>query len=70
MPKQIKKPFYLQKTFWSGGAIILSGVLGFVTQWITPEQAKAAMVIFGGLTVIFMRQAVEDSKPYEFDDDR
>ena len=67
---QNKKRFYEQNTFWSGAGIILSGVLGFVTQWITAEQAKAAMVIFTGLTVIFMRQAVEDSKPYIPEDDR
>jgi len=60
---QNKKPFYEQKTFWSGAGVILSGILGLL-DWITPEQATAALTIFGGLTAIFMRQGVEDSKPF------
>jgi hypothetical protein len=70
MPKQIKKPFYRQRTFWSGMGFVVSGLLGFVAEWITPEQAKAAMIVFGGLSIVFMREAVENSKPFEIDDNR
>jgi len=56
-----KTPFYLQKTFWSGMGVVLSGVLGLF-KWITPEQTTAALTIFGGLTAIFLRQGVEKSK--------
>jgi len=60
---QNKKPFYEQKTFWSGAGIVLSGVLGLL-DWITPEQAMAAGTILAGFTAIFMREGVENSKPF------
>ena len=55
-------PWYLQKTFWSGMAVILTGVLGLFTDVLTSEQTAAIMTIFGGLTAIFLRQGVEKSK--------
>ena len=54
-------PWYRQKTFWSGMGVVLSGLLGLF-ECITPEQATAALTIFGGLTAIFLRQGVEKSK--------
>jgi hypothetical protein len=55
-------PWYLQKTFWSGLSFILTGVLGFYAEVLTPEQTKSIMTIFGGLTIIFLRQGVEKTK--------
>jgi len=55
-------PWYLQKTFWSGMAVILTGVLGLFTDVLTSDQTAAIMTIFGGLTAIFLRQGVEKSK--------
>jgi hypothetical protein len=58
-----QKVWYLQKTFWSGLGIVLTGVLELFTDVLTPGQAGAIMTIFGGLTAIFLREAVEKTKP-------
>ena len=52
----------MQKTFWSGMGIIITGVLSLFTDVLTTEQTAAIMTIFGGLTAIFLRQGVEKSK--------
>lgn len=54
-----QKPFYLQKTFWAGMGVILTGVLALFTNVLTPEQTTAIITIFGGLTAIFLRDAVK-----------
>ena len=56
------KKWYLQKTFWSGLGIVLTGVLKLFTDVFTPEQTAAIMTIFAGLTAIFLREAVEKTK--------
>lgn len=58
-----QKKFYTQKTFWSGLGIVLTGVLALFTDVLTTEQTAAIMTIFGGLTAIFLREAVEKTKP-------
>lgn len=54
-------PFYRQKTFWSACGIIVGGVMQLFPTIFSPEVSGSVMVIFGGLTAIFMRQGVEKS---------
>ena len=56
-------PWYSQKTTWAALATIVTGILGFFTDVLTPEQTAGVMTIFGGLTAIFVRQGVEKTKP-------
>jgi len=60
-----RKKWYLQKTFWSGMGIVVTGVLEMFTDVLTPGQCGAIMTIFAGLTAIFLREAIEKTKKSE-----
>jgi hypothetical protein len=53
-----KKKWYQQKTFWAGIAMIATGAVQFAA---SPIEAVTSIIM--GLGGIFMRQAVEESKP-------
>ena len=55
-------PWYSQKTTWAAVLTIVTGVFGFSTDFLTPEQTAAIMTLFGGVTAIFGRQGIEKSK--------
>jgi len=57
-----KVPFYKQKTFWSACGVIVGGIMQLFPTVFLPDVSSSVMVIFVGLTAIFMRQGVEKSK--------
>ena len=55
-----KKPWYLQKTLWTGVAAIIAGGAGLATG--NMDSGTAIQTILGGIAVIFGREAIEGLK--------
>jgi hypothetical protein len=55
-----KKPWYKQKTTWTGVAAILAGGAGIATG--SMDSSAAIQTIIGGLALIFGRDAIESLK--------
>ncbi len=53
------KPFYKQKTFWAGIAIIITAIVPAFTE-LRPQQITAITTALGGLGLIFLREAVNN----------
>lgn len=55
----MKIPFWQQKTFWSALAALVMGLLNLYG--VGEKYTQTAAAIFGFLTVLFVRDAVETS---------
>ena len=58
---KMKKPWFEQKTFWTGVTMFIVAVLPAFTS-ITTEQVTAIEAALAGLALIFLRQGVESNK--------
>jgi len=54
------KPFYKQKTFWTGATAVIGGAVGYFTGAM--GAVEAIQTAGAGLAVIFLRQGVESNK--------